>query len=91
MIMKSDYDFILAPIIIIIWVLYATFEEDDALYQQRNPNKDFTPLDTYDNSTFTYYNSNKGRKRRCKSIDSETYKRIVNKCNRGVKITIQKK
>lgn len=91
MIMKGNYDFILAPIIIIIWVLYATFEEDDALYQQRNPNKDFAPLDAYDNSTFTYYNSNKGRKRRYNSIDSETYKRIVNKCNRGVKITVQKK
>lgn len=91
MIMKSNYDFILAPIIIIIWVLYATFEEDDALYQQRNPSRDFIPLDTYDNSTNTYYYSNKGKKRRCSSIDSETYKKIVNKCNRSVKITVHKK
>ena len=103
MIANDDYDYILFPVAIIIWMLYSFFDEDDKEHRRRNG--DYYELNTHKKNRRyydpyygygydiynTYYDNsyyNRSSMNNNSLYANQEYKKIVKRCKRTRKISI---
>ncbi len=102
MIYENSYDYLFFPIVVIFWVIYTFFDEDDQEYLKRNPisnedmawlNNDYShyPQTPKKTRQVTQYSYNPTRHEAYIPHKQEVFKEkyLFTKCKRSVKITIK--